>query len=333
MEKLRMGVIGLGFIGSLHARVIAENPCAELVAVSDLDAALTRKFSEKYGCDGYVDYNEMLKRDDIDAVDVCVPEDFHVGPSVAVAKAKKKALFLEKPIAKTFAEAVEIKKACDENGVRLMINQVLKFDPRYVQLYDQVKSGALGDISQVFVKRQNPKAVARRFQGRVSFFYYLGVHDFEWMLSYAGSKPVKVYAQMNNVVNKCVNDNDNAIVTVNFESGALGVVSIGWALPENDSVGIISGVEIIGSKGAGMVDIRNQGVEIVTDDKIVYPDALHWPEYNGAIQGDLKEAVAHFVTATLNDTPYFVDTDNAILAVKLIEAAFKSIETGLPVQL
>lgn len=333
MKELRMGVIGLGYIGSLHTRIIAENPCAILAAVADVNGETAEKFGAEYGCRAYADYEEMLKNEELDAVSVCVPEDYHVAPAVAAANAGVN-LFLEKPIAKTAAEALEIKDACEKNGVRLMVGHVLKLDPRYVQLHDSVKAGELGEISQIFVKRQNPKSVAARFRGRVSFFYYLGVHDIEWMLSYAnGNKPVRVYAQRNNVINGAVDDFDTTFVIVNFDNGALGCVCLGWSLPDNDAVGILSSVELIGSKGMGAIDTRNSGLEIITDNVAKYPDTLLWPEYNGKIQGDLKAEVDHFIQSTINDEPYFVDTDNAIDAVKIVEAAFKSIETGLPVEL
>lgn len=331
-KTLKMGVIGLGFIGGLHARIIAECPNAELVAVADVNEKLAKEFAEKYGCKAYSDYREMLKDPEITAVDCCLPEDFHCEAGVAVAEAKKD-LLMEKPIAKTVAEAEKIKKACEDNGVRLMVEHVLKFDPRYVQLDDAVKAGQLGEISQVAVKRQNPRSVAERFRGRVSFFYYLGVHDIEWMLDYVGKDPVKVYAVANDVINHDVNEIDSAYVTVSFDGGAIGSVVLGWSLPSNDAVGIICTVEAIGSKGMGSIEVRNQGVEIITADQVLYPDALFWPEYNGEINGDLRAAIQHFVTATLNGTPYRVDTDRAIKAVAVIEAAFKSIKTGEPVLL
>ena len=77
----------------------------------------------------------------------------------------------------------------------------------------------------------------------------------------------------------------------------------------------------------------DQGVSIMTKDDVFYPDILNWPEYNGNIMGNLKEELQHFVTATLTGQPYIVDTENAITAVKVIEACFKSIETGVPVDI
>jgi len=77
----------------------------------------------------------------------------------------------------------------------------------------------------------------------------------------------------------------------------------------------------------------DQGVSLITKENVFYPDTMNWPEYNGSILGNLKEEIHHFVSATQNNQPYIVDTENAITAVKVIEACFQSIETGLPVDI
>jgi len=332
-KKLRIGLIGAGFIGTLHARIISENPCAELVAVADVSKEIGGKFAQAYQCDAYTDYNEMLEREDIDAVDICVPEDHHLAPALAAAKAKKHIL-IEKPIAKTVYEAKQIKKAADENNVRLMVAHVLKFDPRYVQLNDAVKNNEIGEITSLFLKRLNARSTPIRLKGAIPIFYYLGVHDIEWMLDYnKAAKPVKVYCQASSKVNKSLNNLDTVFMIVNFENGSIGNIELSWALPENSASGFMTSVEIIGDKGMGIIEIGNQGCEVITKEVVSYPDALHWPEYNGKIQGDLKEEVDHFVQSVINNKPFLVDTDNTILAISVIEAAMESMKTGKAVDI
>ncbi len=332
MEKLRVGVIGLGFIGGLHVRIMAENPLVDLVAVADINEASAKSAAQTYGCKYYTDYNEMLRNPEIDAVDICVPEDFHVAPAVAAANAKKNIL-IEKPIAKTVAEARQITGAAEKNGVRLMVAHILKFDPRYVQLNDAIKAGKLGEISTLALKRTNSMATPVRLKGKVSFFYYMGIHDLEWMLDYnSATKPVRVYAQASNLILKDL-DKDAAFVTVTFANGSVGTLELNWAFPENGVCGFMTAAEVVGSTGAAMLNVDNQGLLIADKASVELPDALHWPEYNGKIQGDLKEELDHFVQATLSGKPYLVNTENAVAAVAVAEAAMKSIATGEVVKL
>lgn len=330
-NELKFGLIGAGFIGSLHARIIAENPCAKLVAVADVSKQTAEEIANKYGCEYYADYNEMLKHADIDAVDICVPEKYHMGPAVAAANAKKHIL-IEKPIAVNLEESLKIKDAAEKNGVRLMVAHLLKFDPRYVQLNDAIKRGEFGKITSLFLKRTNARSTPIRLKGAVSIFYYLGVHDIEWLLDYnKAAKPTKVYCQASSMINKPLNDLDTVFLIVNFDNGSIGNVELSWAFPDNSACGFATSVEIIGENAAGYIQVDNQGVEIVAENQVYYPDALHWPEYNGKIQGDLKEEIDHFTQAMLNNEEFLVDTDNAVLAVAVIDAAMESIKTGRPV--
>lgn len=333
MKKLRVGLIGLGYIGALHARIFAEDPQTELVAVSDLNKALLDDVSKEYSCEAYTDYNEMLKRDDIDAIDICVPEDFHVDVAVAVANAKKDFL-IEKPLAKTYSEAITIIDAVKENNVRMMVAQVCKFDPRYAQVKESIRRGELGEITSMNFKRGNPRATATRLNGKVSFFYYLGVHDIEMLIDYnLPAKPTRVYSQASDKVNKHMNDLDTAAVIINFDNGAIATFQVGWAYPNNSAMGILCSAEVVGTKGAAMIEIENQGIQIMTEDALSYPDTLHWPEYNGKIQGDLKEELNHYVEATLKGEEYLVGDKAPLYAVAVVEAALKSIKDGKPVEL
>ena len=333
MEKCRIGLIGLGFIGGLHARIIYESPNAELAAVADLNTELAEKIGKQYGCSVYSDYKEMIEKEQLDAVDICVPEDFHVQTAVDVANMGKTFL-IEKPLAKTYEGCMKIKEAADKNTVRMLVAQVCKLDPRYAQLKEMIRKGDLGAISAMAFKRGNPVATANRLNGKVSFFYYLGIHDIEMMVDYnMPAKPVKVYAQASNKVNGHMNDLDAAYAVITFDNGVIGNMQINWAYPNSGNMGIWATAEVTGTKGLGMVDTRNQGIEIVAGTEGAYPDALYWPEYLGKIQGDLKEEIHHFAEATMNQEEYAVDTECCIRGVAIAEAALKSIETGEVVEL
>lgn len=330
-KKLGMGVIGLGLIGSLHARIISELPNAKLVAIADINEDLAKKTARQYCCDFYTGYEELLRRDDIEAVSICVPEEYHVEPAVAAANAKKNIL-IEKPIAKSYKEALEIKEAVDKAKVRIMVAHMMRFDPRYQRLYQSIEKGELGEPVHLYLKRTNPSAAAKRLKGRVSILYFLGVHDVDIMLWYAGSKVKKVYAQKVSKVNVDISSEDTIMAICTFENGAIGCIELSWALPDNSALGIVTAAEVVGTKGVGYVDIREQGLTIFTESNVFYPDTLHWPEINGQIYGDLKEEILHFVEATISGEAYIVPTEGAINAVKVIEACLKSIETGNPVE-
>jgi len=331
-KPLRLGVIGLGFIGRLHARIVSELSNAELVAVSDIDKATAEEIASTFGCKAYTDFKLMCNNEELDAVCICTPDEFHLENAVYAAK-KGLHILVEKPIAPTVQQAKKILQEVEKNGVRIMVAHILHFDPRYAKLQEAIDQGEIGDIIHMYFRRTNPKANGRRLGGKTSIYFYIGVHDFEMMCSYMKCKPIKVYAQKVSKINADIGCEDTVFSTINFENGAVASIELCWALPQNSALGINTFAEVVGVKGAGYIEIMNQGVSIINDTNVFYPDTLHWPEYNGRILGDLKEEIEHFVNATLENKPYIVDTENAIMAVKIIEACFKSIDTGMPVEI
>lgn len=328
-----MAVIGAGFIGELHARILHEYPLADLVAIVDIREETARFVAARYGCGCYTDMRTMLENEEVDAVDICTPEEYHLEP-VRLAAEYKKHILLEKPVAKTSKEAMEISRLAGEHQVRLMIGHILHFDPRYATLLNTVERGELGEIVSMFFRRANWKRTSRRLLGKVSFLYYMCVHDIEFMLACNDkTKPVKVYAQGVSCINRDIGQQDTAFLTVSFENGSIACIQVMWAMPENTAAILETGAEILGTEGIGTIDGRNQGVEIITDQQPKHPDVLHWPEYHGRVQGDLKEEIHHFVQATLAGEEYLVNTEYAIGAVRIIEAAFESMETGMAVEL
>ena len=329
MEKLRIGVVGLGFIGALHTRIMHELPNVDLVAVSDLRSDIVQGMAEKYSCKAYIDYKVMMEAEALDAVSITLPDELH--PEAAICAAEHGcSVLLEKPIAKTAAEGKSILDAAARCGTRLMVGQVLQFDPRYAQLRDAIKADRLGVIVHMFLKRTNPRASAERLNGHTSIFYYLGVHDIEMMCTYAQSRPVTAYCKTVSIINAKYHSEDSVFATITFENGSLAVIELCWALPNNSALGINTYVEVVGSKAAGYVNIQDQGISIVTPEAVEYPDTLHWPQYNGQVLGDLKEELAHFVAATLSGAPYIVNNQNALMAAKVIDACFASMASGMP---
>jgi len=331
-KTLNVGVIGLGLIGSLHVRVMRQLPNVHLVAVADADPVRARAIGDEQRCYSYTDYRDLLAREDIDAVSICVPDAYHREVSVAAASAGKHVL-LEKPLAGTAAEGIDIIEAVQAAGVRMMVAHILRFDPRYVQLHDSLASGELGEPIHLRLRRQNPVLTARRLGGSVPILQYLGIHDADLIRWYASSDVERVYAQRVCKSSNRPGAEDAIIALLTFKNGAIGTIELSWALPQNFPSGIYASAEVVGTKGAGYVNILDQGLCICTGDGIKYPDALHWPEVNGQIVGDLRDEIAHFVDRTLDGGEYAVSNSDALAAVQIIEACARSIDRNQPVQL
>ena len=159
MKELRIGIIGTGAISNLHAQVWKKMPEVTIVAGCDIDKDKLDAWGAKYGVeDLYTDYRQLLARDDIDAVDVCVHNNLHTPIAVAVMKAGKHC-YSEKPIAGSYFDAKTLYNAADIYGVKLAIQCSSLFNGQTRLAKKFVETGKLGDIYHV-------RSVAHRRIGR-----------------------------------------------------------------------------------------------------------------------------------------------------------------------
>ena len=135
----------------------------ELVALCDANAERAKQFADTFDAQPFTDFDELLQRDDIDAVSICVPDREHTGPAVAAAKAGK-AILLEKPLAHDTAHAREIVDAVELSGVRFMVGHILRFDTRYVKVFEASRPSSSAVTSRQSQTQQHPRECTARWR-------------------------------------------------------------------------------------------------------------------------------------------------------------------------
>jgi predicted dehydrogenase len=160
-DKVRIGIIGVGQIGKHHLNVYQEQvPNAEIVAVADINEAEANRVSEAYGIpDVYTDFRELLKRDDIEAVDVCLHNNLHMPVTVAAFEAGKH-VYCEKPMAGAYRDAEVMLKKAKELDRKLLIQLRNIFIPETKAARILIDEGRLGKLyharSTGFRRRNRP---------------------------------------------------------------------------------------------------------------------------------------------------------------------------------
>src|SRR5512139_2227241 len=144
MSKVKVGLVGSGFIADIHAaafKMIAEG---EVVAVASTPPGAAKKFAEERGiAKAFDDYRDLLADKDIEMVNLCLPNDLHAEVAIAAAKAGKHVV-CEKPLCRTLEQADRMIAACRQAGVLLMYAEELCFAPKYVRAKTIVDEGAIG---------------------------------------------------------------------------------------------------------------------------------------------------------------------------------------------
>ena len=147
-EEVRIGLIGAGRIGRVHAQAYRQVSGGRLVAVADVIKPAAEKLAQEYGLESYQDYRDILVRPDIDAVLIATPNWLHAETAIAAARAGKH-IFCQKPIALTLEDADAMIAGGNEAGVVLQVGFMLRFTPPMPDVKELVASGALGDVISI----------------------------------------------------------------------------------------------------------------------------------------------------------------------------------------
>ena len=186
-RPVRIGVTGIGIMGSNHARVLAELPGAELVAVADPDQAQAQRVANFLGCKAVGDHRELLALG-LDAVVVAAPTHLHHSIALDVIAAGCSVL-VEKPVASTTEEGREIVAAARDKGVTLMIGHVERFNPAVRATKDAIRDENVLSIAITPVGPFPPR------MSNVGVVIDLAVHDIDLIRWFTGSDILEVQPQ------------------------------------------------------------------------------------------------------------------------------------------
>ena len=146
MKEIRVGLIGTGIIAHQHVEYYAKIPGVTLVAACDINEAKLNIFCDKYDIKNrYADYRELLKRDDLDTVDVCLHNNLHAPIAVAVM-ASGKNCYCEKPMAGAYTDAAAMKQAASHFGVKLHIQLSMIYGGQVIAARRLIEAGRLGKL-------------------------------------------------------------------------------------------------------------------------------------------------------------------------------------------
>lgn len=288
------------------------------------------------------DYRALLAMPEVQMVVIGAPNDLHCQIALDCIAAGKHVV-LEKPLCLNLAEADRLIAAGREAKVKLMYAEELCFAPKYVRLKQLLDSGALGTPTLVkqSEKHDGPHAPhfwdVNRSGGGVTMD--MGCHAiefFRWMLG--RPQIVSVYAQMSTQVHQAkTRGEDNALLIVEFENGAIGLAEESWT----KLGGMDDRAEVHGSKGVAYADLLH-GNSIETYSAVGYDYAVEkagstigWSHtiYEEAWNYGFHQEMAHFVDCVQNDRQPLVSAEDGRVVLETIFAAYESARTGRKVPL
>jgi myo-inositol 2-dehydrogenase / D-chiro-inositol 1-dehydrogenase len=248
VAPLRIGIIGVGRIGRMHAELVAHQvPGAALGAVYDAYEPTARGVAAALGVPA-VESVEDIFDGALDAVAICSSSDTHVDLLIGAAQAGK-AVFCEKPVSLDLAEVDRGLGAIDAAGVPFQIGFNRRFDPAHASVREAVVSGAIGDPHLVRISSRDPEPPPLDYvKSSGGLFLDMMIHDFDMARFVTGSEVVEVYARGALRIEPSfaeAGDIDTAVVTLVHEDGCLTTIDNS----RRAAYGYDQRVEVFGSGG------------------------------------------------------------------------------------
>lgn len=332
VDKVRIGIAGLGRFGRLHAATLAGIPGVEIAGVCDPDETARSVVAGRHpGARAYASLDEMLDAGGLDAVFLVTPEQLH-GEQALNVLGRGLPLFLEKPMGATLEEATLVRDAAAAAGVPLQLGFVLRFDTQHAMLQAEIAAGRFGDLVSLRVKRNCSRAWFGDYGDRVHPVYETSIHDLDLLLWLTGSACTSVYAVQRNYAGFAYPDGCWALLE--FASGAVAQVETSWFIPEGAPANVLtpnwhgtidSELEVVGTERTARLRLLDSGLAIWRQDVTAHPETGLWPDVSGAIGGALREQDRHFVERVRQGAASAIaSVDDALEGIRIADAIVAS---------
>lgn len=309
---IRVGIVGGGFMGKMHAQVYAALPDAELVAVADRRSAVADALAAPHGANVYPDLDALLAAESVDVVDICLPTYLHAEHAIKALDAGRH-VFCEKPMAMTVADADAMAEAARRNGRQLMIGHCIRFWPEYQYLKTVVDDGRLGALRSIALTRVSPLPTwtwenwvqneARSGGAALD----LHIHDTDYILYLLGA-PETLTARGRTTPERGV---DHVYATLTYSDGVVAHLEGGWDFPATFPFKMA--FRAVFENGAILWDGGPLTVYPTTGDAFA-PTIERAETPAGAAGGNISDLggyyneIAHFIDALQNNKPLEIVT-------------------------
>jgi len=321
---IKTAVIGVGSMGSNHARIYSELADSMLVAVCDSNPGVVAGVADRYHIPAFTDFKEMLSLAKPEAVSIVVPTALHGEVAEACLTAGAHVL-VEKPIAATIAQGEQMIRTALRCQRKLMVGHVVRFNPAIQQLKRSLQNGDLGRIYQVVCRRVGPFPARVRDVGVV---IDLASHDLDLMRFLTEKEPIRVFAETEQRIH--TDHEDLLLALLRFPDGMSGCLEINWLTPTK-----VREVLVLGERGMFKVDDLTQDLYFFEN---ASAGEAFWPALQtlrGVSEGSmvrfalqryepLKAELQAFVHAVRQDEPVPVSGEDGLEALRLALALVES---------
>ena len=309
-------------MGRIHARIL--NDLNSLAGVADSAFDVAKSTADLYKVPAFDNYHTLIEETSPDALIIATPTCTHakIAEEIASKYDSIRGLLIEKPLASTLEEGLKVADIVRKKGIVTLVSHSEIYNPIVGRAMTLIKTGAIGKPQSVIHDRRGLVQTAR-IPSLGDVFEDLGVHDFDLMARISQGK-AKLYARgaiQSGIFN-------SGTVMVNFESGTEHVFHL-----SRQYAGRRRYTDISGSEGSLMLDLFGQIIKVqhLEQAPMAASDTINLPERGATIKvyGEpVREVLNDFVSCVKSGATPRVSIDDALCALKVVEAARESATTG-----
>ncbi|CAN7679506.1 inositol 2-dehydrogenase [Pararhizobium sp. LjRoot255] len=327
---MRIGILGCGRIGQVHAHSIQQIPAAKLVAVADVSATAAEAAGGRFGVE-VRNASDLIAARDIDAVVIATSTATHFD-MIHAAAAESKAIFCEKPIDLSSERVRTCIEAIEKAGVPFMTAFNQRFDPHFAALQKRVKDGDIGEVETISITSRDPAPPPVSYiQGSGGLFRDMMIHDLDMARFVLGEEPAQVFAVGSNLVDLAIRDAgdvDTAAVILTTSTGRICQITNS----RRTTYGYDKRLEVHGSKG--MLRVSNVLENLVESASSAgFEKARAQPFFLERFGAAYLAEMEHFVEAVSAGIKPIPDAQDGLRAQLIADAATQSWQEGRPVSI
>ena len=319
-ESIRAAVVGGGAFGECHLKTLASMPDVELVGLYTLEADRGEALCDRYGGRCFSSLEQLASDPSIDLVTIATPEDAHF-ESFRILAEQGKAIYVEKPLATSLAEATEMLEL--SRSITAMSGHCLRFESRLAQVFARREQlGRLRHMSFRNKRCHSEKAV----YGRQHPAYVLFCHDIELSNSLAGEPFQRVCAMETRFSEGQV---DGMNILIEYPGGTTCSIEGGWLLPTQESLAENDRFTLDFEAGTFEIALPNMSFSFLDSGGYRFFNQQYEHSVYGMEFGALRSAFEYLVGCLRHNTrPEISTIHDGFEAVRLIEAALESVRAG-----
>ena len=335
MKKIKIAILGCGIIGDIHAAAISElSAICELAAICDVDPVRAEAYGKKYNARAYSDYMQMLSDPTVDAVNICTPSGMHADQAIAALEAGKHVL-CEKPLALCARDARRVCEAERRTGRLVGVVFQTRYEEDILTLRHVIAEGRLGQLvfCDIYMKYWRDPAYFEVSPWRGTYLMdgggalmNQGIHGVD-VMHYLCGAPKLLSAKVKTLVHR-IETEDTAVATVEYPSGALGVIQASTSA----NPGFDRRIEIHGSRGYATV--VNSSLEKLYIDGAFLVDRR--VEFTPGTASDPTQMshdkhipqIQNFVRAILGEEELISTSGDGLAAVEFVEKIYELSKHG-----